>query len=384
MPSLTDVTNHICCGCKACEDTCPKKCIRIEQAGLLTTIPHIDTSRCVKCGFCLKVCPTIKHSLFEIQYAEVGVHYQSEEIVQSASGAAFWALCQQLLEEGYIVCGVKWSQQWKAIFDIATTIEECKNFRKSKYVYADTSNIFTRVKKYLIDGKKVLFVGLPCQVAACRNFIGNHPNLLLVDLICHGAPPQDIFDSEIKYIQSKYKQGITGYSFKGKKKIYGHYNSRSSVVQLENGKEYVFTTEEDPFLRGYYLRLFNRFSCSVCPFAQSRRSGDITLGDAWGVESLYPAFNPLFGTSLILYNTTKGLHYKGLLHSKMDLCYVPISWAIETNEQLRHPSKVHLNQKQFLSIYYQMTFYRAVFKVCPLSLKRQLRLFVKQLLKKKY
>ena len=36
--------------------------------------------------------------------------------------------------------------------------------------------------------QKVLFIGLPCQVAAVNQFIKDKTNLVTADLICHGTP----------------------------------------------------------------------------------------------------------------------------------------------------------------------------------------------------
>ena len=49
-----------CCGCSACVNICPKKCIDMvsDQEGFL--YPVIDKSRCIGCGLCEKVCPALK------------------------------------------------------------------------------------------------------------------------------------------------------------------------------------------------------------------------------------------------------------------------------------------------------------------------------------
>jgi formate hydrogenlyase subunit 6/NADH:ubiquinone oxidoreductase subunit I len=46
-----------CCGCTACYSSCPQFAISMveDEEGFL--YPEINSTLCVKCGICLKVCP---------------------------------------------------------------------------------------------------------------------------------------------------------------------------------------------------------------------------------------------------------------------------------------------------------------------------------------
>ena len=52
--------------------------------------------------------------------------------------------------------------------------------------------------------EKVLFIGLPCQVAALKQYIDlyklNRNLLTLVDIVCHGVTPQDYLKTHIENI----------------------------------------------------------------------------------------------------------------------------------------------------------------------------------------
>ena len=62
-----------------------------------------------------------------------------------------------------------------------------KLFAGSKYVKVSTGVIFNKIKEKLINGDKVLFFGVPCQVAGLKLFLQNeYDKLFTVDLICHG------------------------------------------------------------------------------------------------------------------------------------------------------------------------------------------------------
>ena len=49
-----------------------------------------------------------------------------------------------------------------------------------------------------------------------------------------------------------------------------------------------------------------RPSCYTCKFTSINRTGDITLGDYWGVEKYFPNFYDPKGVSLMFLNTEKG------------------------------------------------------------------------------
>ena len=48
-----------CCGCWACIQVCPKKCINMSEDNEGFLYPGIDLSLCIDCGLCEKVCPVI-------------------------------------------------------------------------------------------------------------------------------------------------------------------------------------------------------------------------------------------------------------------------------------------------------------------------------------
>lgn len=349
-----------CAGCRACEEVCPKSCISMVEDKEGFVYPHIAENKCIDCHLCEKTCPLKSPHVNSIIKSYVGVHMH-EQVFKSASGGAFWALCELLIPMGYVVAGVKFSSDFQVVYDIAFSMEEAEQFRKSKYVMANTNNIFKHVKKLIRDGQKVVFTGTPCEVAACKKVVGDNPNLLLVDLVCHGAPNQGIFDKEIEFLQSKHQGKCSFFEFKNKKPISGKVNCRS-VRYVINGKEFISTTGKDPFLKGYFSRLFYRPSCMECQFANPKRVGDITLADAWHVDEIYPDLDDLSGVSSLLFNTEKGLAFLPNLTKKLHLREVPVKWAISSNQQLQHPTELHKNRSLFFKLCEQKGFAYAVEK----------------------
>lgn len=367
-----------CSGCRACVEVCPNHCITMVKDAERFVYPKIDESACIDCHRCEMVCPLKDCSLNTILESFVGEH-TPEEVFKSASGGAFWALCQVLIPQGYVVAGVKWANGFNVVHDIAYTLEEAEAFRKSKYVMPDTNGVFTKVKALLKEGRKVMFTGSPCQVAACKKFVGNNDNLLLVDLVCHGAPNQDIFEKEIEYLESKHNGKLESFEFRQKKPIEGKVNSRSARYVVD-GNEFIVGINNDPFLKGYYTRLFYRPSCGTCHFARPERVGDITIADAWGIDQLNPNYNELRGVSLILMNSIKGCNVKCQLESLLDLFSVDNQWAIENNQQLQRPTSMHVKRALFFRKMEENSFNDIIAQVERTTLMNRIKSYIKRLL----
>ena len=74
------------------------------------------------------------------------------------------------LENNGVVFGAKW-QDGEIVHVGITKLEELKELQKSKYLQSKIEYSYTKVKEYLKEGKKVLFVGTPCEGAALRAII---------------------------------------------------------------------------------------------------------------------------------------------------------------------------------------------------------------------
>lgn len=363
-----------CSGCRACQEICPKSCITMELDEEYFYYPKIDSNTCINCKLCEKVCPINGAIYNKIDYAVAGVHKDKDIVKNSSSGGAFSALVKNATQKGYVVFGTTYDENLKVVTEAAYSYEEAMKFRKSKYVQGDTNGVFSKIKHMLKNGEKVLFSGTPCQVAALKNFIKDkQADILYVDIICHGVASQDSFDAELEYLKKKYGSDVESFTFKNKEKFKGVYNSRSAKVKIKNRKKaFKWDYESDPYLRGYYTNLFHRPSCSSCPFANSERVGDITLGDAWGIEKLKANMNSVTsGVSLILVNTTKGKEFFEECKEQLDYVLVDVDWAINNNQQLRHPMKENINRNAFFENFKHEDFGKLVFRLTKKSLYKK-------------
>lgn len=378
--------NMECCGCGACADICPKHAISMKQDKETFLFPVIDKNRCVDCGLCEKTCPISFSHFQDVNNVKsyVGTNKLKDVIYDSSSGGAFTAIYQTYIKLGYVVYGACYDENLRVVHQRAETEDECEKFRKSKYVQSNTIGCFKKVYDDLRSGKKVCFSGVSCQCAALLSYLEasniSKKNLITINILCHGVPSQTMFDNYLEEYRDK--PVVYQFRYKNKKNAKERINSRTAYVEFSSGKNDVISLEDDPFLRGYYKRLFYRRSCAVCRFACQERIADFTIADAWGIEKIKPELRPIEGISLILFNTEQSIKVFNAIDSLMCLEEVPVQWALNSQELFNSPTEMHYNRDKFFIYWPELGFKKAVFKcIKPTFRHRVFRFFPKPIKK---
>lgn len=224
------------------------------------------------------------------------------KLMQSTSGGIATALAEQMIDAGGYVAGVAYSEDFhKAEYIITNSKHELDKLKGSKYIESDKNNIYIKVKALLEQGEKVLFIGLPCTVAAIYSFLGHRAeNLLTCELICHGPTSAKVHEEYISYLEEKYTSKIVEFSVRHKKH---EWLPTYLYAKFENGQEF-----EKPFSSteyGFAFSVFGRESCYNCQFRGDHRCADIMVGDFWGVTEKDEFWNKK-GVSAIFAETEKG------------------------------------------------------------------------------
>ena len=76
-----------CCGCEACVQKCPRNCIEMKADREGFFYPTVDTSECIECGLCNKVCPmqTKSHQDYNAMPKAYAAFVRDDEIRRKSS-----------------------------------------------------------------------------------------------------------------------------------------------------------------------------------------------------------------------------------------------------------------------------------------------------------
>lgn len=312
-----------CTGCMACVDVCPTSAITILDE-LNTYNAVISEDLCIHCNACDRVCQNTCNSC---RFKESITWYQGWSLEEknrrnSSSGSAAYELARAIINRGGCVFSCLFSKgEFK--FAEADTIIDLNKFSGSKYVKSNPTGVYGSVEQRLKEGRQVLFIGLPCQVEAMNQFVGEVDNLYTVDLICHGTPSPKVLDIFLK----QYKCSL---------EILEDIRFRTKDLYqiIPSGKTFVPIGVRDPYMIAFLNGLIYTENCYRCSYARKERVADITIGDSW--QSDFPVSEQKKGISLILIQTEKG--NKLIQETAMQLNPVNFNKAVEANQQLQHPS----------------------------------------------
>ena len=90
-----------------------------------------------------------------------------------------------ILRDGGVVFGVAMDD--KGIAETVYIEDEAHIYRlqSSKYVQAYVGDTYIQAKKFLDEGREVLFSGTPCQIAGLYGYLGKaYDQLYTVDIVC--------------------------------------------------------------------------------------------------------------------------------------------------------------------------------------------------------
>jgi len=321
-----------CCGCSACVQRCPKQCITMMEDNEGFIYPQVDMDLCIECGLCECVCPVLnQNGEHEPLKAYAAINTNEEIRMQSSSGGIFTLLAEQVINDGGVVFGARFDEQWEVCHDFTETMEGLAPFRGSKYVQSRIGNSFKQAEIFLRAGRKVLFSGTPCQIAGLKKFLQKeYDNLLTVDLICHGVPSPGVWR---QYLNETLEAYSAPRAVAGKNSVLSSLNPTSSIEgiafrdkEMHGWKEFSFVLRysktiadgekntvlysdihyNNVFMKAFLGDYILRPSCYACSAKSGKAHSDLTIADFWGIRGVLSQFDDDKGTCLTLVNTEKG------------------------------------------------------------------------------
>lgn len=411
MIHITDKKN--CCGCSACVQRCPKQCIRLEEDTEGFLYPQVDEETCIKCGLCEKVCPILnqadKLSVLEVLAVK---NPNDEERMNSSSGGVFLPLAREVINQGGVVFGAVYDESWEVHHVYAEKIEDVYPMMGSKYLQSKIGNSFKDAERFLKQGREVLFVGSPCQIAGLRTYLRNkqYSNLLAVDFLCHGVPSPGVWR---RYLAETYG----GYDAKEQSRLQATAGKNSVLLSSLNAtspigdikfrdkresgwKKFRFVVRQksaskadqntvlssdihydNPFMRGFLSDIYLRPSCYACKCKNGVNHSDMTIADFWGINQIAPEFDDDKGVGLVLLNTKKGEEYFSRL--PMDMMPSNLEKAHYYNGGFNEHTKAHPKRDQFFFLIENGKSIKAAVDIClRLPFKQRVVRVVKKIVKK--
>ena len=369
-----------CCGCTSCVQRCPKHCISLNEDSEGFLYPKVDESVCIECGLCEKVCPILNpQDKIEPISVLAAKNRNEQERMGSSSGGVFLPLAREVINVGGVVFGAVYDEAWEVHHVYAETIEEVYPMMGSKYLQSRIENTYQEAEAFLKQGREVMFVGSPCQIAGLQGYLRHkeYSNLLAVDFLCHGVPSPGVWR---RYLAETYG----GYSANAQKPplaavgknsvLFSSLNKKSPIGDIlfrdkaESGwKKYRFVVRrksaskadkntvlssdihrDNAYMRGFLSDIYLRPSCYACKCKNGASHSDLTIADFWGINHVAPDFDDDKGVGLVLVNTSKGNDY----FNRLDMETLPSSLQVaqQYNGGFNEHTKPHPKRAKFFSL----------------------------------
>lgn len=351
MRNIENIFNSLCTGCSACKNSCPKEAITMQRnvAGYYT--PSINHDICVDCGICDNTCPVIEKK------PDCYAAWASDEIRRmSSSGGFFSVAANYVLNNGGVVFGAAWTDDIFVKHKYIESVDDLDELRRSKYVQSEIGDSYSQAREFLKAGRKVLFVGTPCQISglyASLNGKVSTDNLITMDFICYYNPSIYVLR---KYLHDNYGlENIASVNFRIKK--FG-WICAALEINLKNGEQVYINDVNEPYFLGFFNGYYAREACLKCKFSKFPHAADFTLGDFWKIEEHDSTWNDGLGTSMLLANTSKAKQVLRILKPDLKRVeQVPFEWMRE-GQSNRHTAP--RNKQYFNSLLGMKSFNDAI------------------------
>lgn len=329
-----------CCGCGACIASCPKSALELKEDNEGFLYPVVNPEKCIDCGVCEKVCPFIGNKESKLNQAHLygAKNKNVTEQLNSASGGIFPLLAKYVIGQGGYVFGAAYVNNWLVEHLGISDEKSIDKLSRSKYVQSNASVVYKEVRSHLKDGTLVLFTGTPCQCLGMKKYLRkDYENLYLVDIVCHGVPSPSVWKMYLENISLEMHESVSDIidiRFKYKDIYTYHWKHPGFMIEWANGKKYIDYSNRTCYENGFLGNLFVRPSCYACQVKSISSGADMTIGDFWGVEKLYPDFYDKKGTSIIFVNTNKGRFLFKAIRQNLEYINVQVEDAIRYNRRI--------------------------------------------------
>lgn len=354
-----------CSGCHLCMNICPKNCIemKVDKEGFL--YPEVDKEKCIECGLCEKRCP-ILNDMSVVNDPKAYACYNKDDRIreESSSGGIFTLLASYIIDNGGIVYGAAFNQNFEVEHIEVTNKEDLSKLRGSKYVQSKLGDTYSKIKEHLNQDKLVYFSGTPCQIDGLLCFLNKrYDNLICQDIVCHGVPSPKVWKHYLKKFDLE-KNAII--SFRDKSTGWDSYSF--SIKQKNNS--FTELSSQNEYMKVFLKDLCLRPSCYDCHSKSLHRNSDITLADFWGIKEVCPEMYDNKGTSLVFINSNKGQELFSKIISNIKYKEVDIKEATKYNPSSFKSVNISEKREEFINNVFNYQFDSYAKKYSKLSVSQ--------------
>ncbi len=327
-----------CCGCGACVQACSKNCISLQEDDEGFLYPVVNTEKCTNCNRCSMVCPIthIKNEkLQEKKQLKAYAVYASDDEIrkQSSSGGVFSLVANMILDEGGIVFGAAFDEENMVHHIAVNRKEDLYKLRGSKYLQSRIENTYSMTKKFLNAGKRVLFTGTACQISGLKGYLGKeYERLITMDILCHGVPSPKVWKKYLQCHENKMGAKVSSINFRNKEFGWKNYSMK---ISFTNDKVYKRKFTEDEYMKLFLKNFCLRPSCYECKFKELDRDSDITIGDCWGIEKIFPEMDDDRGISVVIIHNKKGQEILDSIKAEIKMCEAEVNTILPPSADSR-------------------------------------------------
>ena len=329
-----------CCGCGACSAACPRTCIHMEEDARGFLHPIIDENSCVGCLACDRVCPALNsHNRDDVLSVSWAKANEKSLLLASSSGGIFGLLAKRVLDAKGVVAGASFDNCLRLRHVLVEREQDLDPLRSSKYVQSVVDkDVYHSLRNAVLEGRKVLFSGTACQVAALRAYLGDlskEENLLLVDVVCHGVPSPKLWRLWVSYLERKTGSKLASVNFRDKSTGWSSY---SVSYRFENGIVRRSLAADDWYIKAFSRNASLRPSCFSCP-TKGACGSDLTLGDFWGIQEKRPFLGWSEGMSAVIVRTPRGVDALSEISSSISFDEMSFDQVCASNGSVINPSE---------------------------------------------
>ena len=255
MISISDKSK--CCGCEACMEICPQQYgITMDRDDLHFSYPVVHNEICRDCGQCNAVCP------YELHNQETDFLTDRDIIVGHRSVAIRSKARDVILHGGIVAAPVLSSDCHNLLYKCMGNDEDILNIQYYLQLPTSVYPCMSQIRSYLQQGKEVLFIGNPCDIAGLKSFLQeSYVSLICGVLLCDGLISPLLWRDYLIRLGSRYGALV--------RDVYittGSSDEHVLNIAFQNGKKYKCIKEKDSFYQMANSGVGMRTSCADCNF----------------------------------------------------------------------------------------------------------------------